>query len=257
MCTENSKIGSYRFVAEPFLVDFTGHLTMGMLGNHLLNCAGFHATARGFGIPMLNRMGCTWVLSRLAMEMDQMPAQYEAFTVQTWIESCYRLFTNRNFAVLDKNGRPTGYARTIWAVIDLHTRKPIDMPAAAADRIGEYICGEPCPIDKPSRMKAAALEPAGSLNVRYSDIDINGHVNSIRYIEHILDLFPLEMYRRRRVRRFEATYVAESRYGDSLAFYKQQTGEDTFEVELRKNGAEPVCRAKLVFADAPAPLPDE
>ena len=43
-----NKIGNYRFVAEPFHVDFTGRLTLGVLGNHLLNCAGFHATERGF-----------------------------------------------------------------------------------------------------------------------------------------------------------------------------------------------------------------
>ena len=39
MMSENNKIGTYKFVAEPFHVDFTGRLTMGVLGNHLLNCA--------------------------------------------------------------------------------------------------------------------------------------------------------------------------------------------------------------------------
>ena len=43
MSENSSKIGKYQFVAEPFHVDFTGRLTMGVLGNHLLNCAGFHA----------------------------------------------------------------------------------------------------------------------------------------------------------------------------------------------------------------------
>ena len=33
--SENNKIGTYRFVAEPFHVDFNGRLTMGVLGNHL------------------------------------------------------------------------------------------------------------------------------------------------------------------------------------------------------------------------------
>ena len=42
--TEDSKIGTYDFVAEPFHVDFTGKLTMGVLGNHLLNCAGFRVS---------------------------------------------------------------------------------------------------------------------------------------------------------------------------------------------------------------------
>ena len=36
---DDHKIGTYNFVAEPFHVDFTGKLTMGVLGNHLLNCA--------------------------------------------------------------------------------------------------------------------------------------------------------------------------------------------------------------------------
>ena len=49
MMSEN-KVGTYRFVAEPFHCDFSGKLTMSVLGNHLLNCAGFHAADRGFGI---------------------------------------------------------------------------------------------------------------------------------------------------------------------------------------------------------------
>ena len=32
---EENKVGAYNFVAEPFHVDFTGKLTMGVLGNHL------------------------------------------------------------------------------------------------------------------------------------------------------------------------------------------------------------------------------
>ena len=72
MMSENNKIGTYKFVAEPFHVDFTGRLTMGVLGNHLLNCAGFHASDRGFGIATLNEDNYTWVLSRLAVELDEM-----------------------------------------------------------------------------------------------------------------------------------------------------------------------------------------
>ena len=64
-----SKIGQYEFLAEPFHVDFNGRLTMSVLGNHLLNCAGFHASDRGFGIAELNEHHCTWVLSRLAVDI--------------------------------------------------------------------------------------------------------------------------------------------------------------------------------------------
>lgn len=72
MMSEN-KVGTYRFVAEPFHCDFSGKLTMSVLGNHLLNCAGFHAADRGFGIATLNENHYTWVLSRLAVELENMP----------------------------------------------------------------------------------------------------------------------------------------------------------------------------------------
>ena len=245
----NSKIGNYQFVAEPFHVDFTGHLTMGVLGNHLLNCAGFHATERGFGIGTLNEENYTWVLSRLAVELDEMPCQYEAFFIQTWVENVYRLFTDRNFAILDKEGRKIGYARSVWAMISLNTRKPADLLTLHQGGITEYVCDEPCPIEKPSRIKVVSQEAADVLTAKYSDIDINGHVNSIRYIEHILDLFPFDIYRTKRIRRFEMAYVAESYYGDTLSFYLDEGEDDTYQVEVRKNAGEVVCKAKVVFDD--------
>lgn len=242
------KIGTYRLVAEPFHVDFSGRLTLGVLGNHLLNCAGFHATERGFGIATLNEENYTWVLSRLAIEMDEMPRQYEEFTVQTWIENVYRLFTDRNFAVTDKDGRRIGYARSVWAMINLSTRKPADLLSLNGGGILDYVCDEPCPIEKPSRVKVTAGEPVATLAARYSDIDVNGHVNSVRYIEHILDLFPLDLYRERRLRRFEMAYVSECYYGDELSFYLDEAGGGEYRAEVRKGaGGEVACRSRIVF----------
>ncbi|MEG1402921.1 acyl-ACP thioesterase domain-containing protein [Bacteroides sp.] len=245
--SDNNKLGTYRFVAEPFHVDFTGHLTMGVLGNHLLNCAGFHATDRGFGIATLNEENYTWVLSRLAIELDEMPYQYEDFSIQTWVENVYRLFTDRNFAILDKDGKKIGYARSVWAMINLNTRKPADLLALHGGGIVDYIADEPCPIDKPSRIKVTTQEVAATLTAKYSDIDINGHVNSIRYIEHILDLFPIELYQSKQIRRFEMAYVAESYYGDVLSFFQEEVDTDEYHVEIKKNDTEVVCRAKVKF----------
>ncbi len=245
--SENNKIGSYKFIAEPFHVDFNGRLTMGVLGNHLLNCAGFHASDRGFGIATLNEDNYTWVLSRLAIELDEMPYQYEEFGVQTWVENVYRLFTDRNFAIINKDGKKIGYARSVWAMINLNTRKPADLLTLHGGSIVDYVCDEPCPIEKPSRIKVTTTESSATLTAKYSDIDINGHVNSIRYIEHILDLFPIELYKTKHIRRFEMAYVAESYYGDELSFFQEEVNENEYHVEVKKNGNEVVCRSKVLF----------
>ena len=245
--SDANKIGSYKFIAEPFHVDFKGRLTMGVLGNHLLNCAGFHASERGFGIATLNEDNYTWVLSRLAIDLEEMPYQYEEFTVQTWVENVYRLFTDRNFAILNKDGKKIGYARSVWAMINLNPRNPADLLTLHGGSIVDYVCDEPCPIEKPSRIKVTTDKPSAKLTAKYSDIDINGHVNSIRYIEHILDLFPIQLYMRKQIQRFEMAYVAESYYGDELSFFEEEVNEDEYHVEIKKNDCEVVCRAKVKF----------
>ena len=245
---KENKVGTYSFVAEPFHVDFTGRLFMGVLGNHLLNCAGFHATERGFGMAELNESNYTWVLSRLAIELEDMPAQYEEFSVDTWVENVYRLFTDRNFAIYGKDGKVYGYARSVWAMINMDTRKPADLLSLHGGDIVDYIETEKaCPIEKPGRIKVSSCMPVRSMDVYYSDIDINGHVNSIRYIEHIMDLFPIEMYKEKRIRRFEMAYVAESYFGDELSFFCDEVNANEFHVEVKKNGNEVVCRSKVIF----------
>ena len=245
--SELGKIGTYQFVAEPFHVDYTGHLTIGVLGNHLLNVAGFHSHDRGFGIDRLNKEHYTWVLSRLALEMYDLPMQYESFTIETWVENVYRLFTDRNFAVLNKEGKAIAYARSVWAMIDTETRKPVDLMAIHDGDIAGYICDKDCPIDKPSRIKVNSKEPVAILPVKYSDMDINGHVNSIRYIEHILDLFPVDAFKEKRVRRFEMAYVAETMATDTMAYYMDKVDDDNFDIEVQKNQTDVVCRSKVIF----------
>ena len=99
------KVGRYEFLAEPFHCDFSGRLFMGHMGNHMLNAADFHSSARGFGMKYLMTIKRSWVLSRLAIEMTEMPQQYTKFNVETWVESAMRYFTSRNFAVVGEDGK--------------------------------------------------------------------------------------------------------------------------------------------------------
>ena len=240
-----SKIGTYKFVTEPYHVDFTGKLTMGILGNHLLNCAGLHASARGFNDASVDDSPYTWVLSRLAIELEEMPRRYEDFSIQTWIENVYRLFTDRNFAILNPEGKEVGYVRSVWAMINMDTRKPADLLTLHGGNLTDNICDKECPIAKPGRIKVTQQAPVAEYLTKYSDIDINGHVNSIKYIEHVLNLFPMDTFKEKSIRRFEIAYVAESYYGDTLCFYLEEKGTDEYDIEVRKNNQEVVVRSKV------------
>ena len=241
------KIETYSFAVEPFHSDFTGHLFMGILGNHLLNAAEKHSHNRGWGIDQLNEQHSTWVLSRLSIELTEMPVQYEHVEVETWVESVMKLFTERNFLIRNADdGRIYGYARSIWAMIDVETRQPSNLLEINNGDILNYILTaeeKPCPIEKFGRTIRFSEEPYCALETHYSDVDINGHINSIKYIEHILDVLYKQKLpsitgegavQRPRVQRFDIAYKTDAYLGDPLTFFMEDVnGVD--HVEIRKH----------------------
>jgi acyl-ACP thioesterase len=261
------KIGRYEFMAEPFHCDFSGRLFMGHLGNHMLNAADFHSSARGFGMKYLMGIHRSWVLSRLAIEMTEMPTQYTRFSVETWVESAMRYFTSRNFAVVGPSDDPShegekvyGYGRSIWAMIDTESRQPTDIFSIDNGAINNWIVKDKaCPIEKGGRVKMSdAAELVRTIDTFYNDVDINGHINSVKYIEHLLDLWPIDWYARHAIRRFEIAYVAETHQGDRLSFYREQVGDtaddglSVFCIRIVKepaDGSTPVevCRSQVTF----------
>ena len=251
---ETTKIGKYRFLAEPFHCDFDSRLFMGHLGHHMLNAADFHSTDRGFGMNYLMPRHKTWVLSRLAIEMCEMPAAYDQFDVETWVESAMRYFTARNFAITSPDGRTYGYGRSVWAMIDTQTRQPADILAIHDGKINDYIeVDYPGPSDRPSRVKvSAAAQRVEAVRTHYNDVDINGHINSVKYIEHALDLFPISQYRDYFLKRFEMAYVAEAHGGDVLVFYLEQTADGEYSIKITKQVDDDkeeteVARGRAVF----------
>lgn len=229
------KVGCYEFLAEPFHCDFASRLFMGHLGNHLLNAADFHSNDRGYGMNYLMPRHKTWVLSRLAIEMQEMPKSYDKFTVETWVESAMKYFTSRNFKICasasdvsEETEKVYGYGKSVWAMIDTETRQPVDIFSIHDGLIKEYIETEkPCPIAASSRVKMGKdAELLRTIHTYYNDVDVNGHINSVKYIEHVLDLFDLDYYKTHFLQRFEIAYVAESHQGDLLNFYLEKVGNE-------------------------------
>ena len=66
----DNQVGTYKLVASPFHLDVRGKLSIGVLGKHLLNCADAYAAERGFDVVEQEGERYTWVLSRLAVELD-------------------------------------------------------------------------------------------------------------------------------------------------------------------------------------------
>lgn len=252
---QTKKTETLHFTADAFNTDFKRELSYEVLGRNLLNSAENHASLRGFGFNDLLKAHHSWVLSRLTIEMTKMPPIYTDYNVTTWIESIYRLFTNRNFAITDNDGNVFGYARTIWAMIDNTTRQPLELMKIYGKQFDPFLAPElTCDMQGHCRLRPLPdSDPLETITTRYSDLDCNGHFNSVKYISHILDLFSCDFHLTHRIHRMELAYIAEAYYGDSLSLFLAELEPNKYQAEIKKNHysdnkGETIARAQIEFS---------
>lgn len=233
---------SYPFEVAPQQVDFTRRMTLPALGAEVLNVAAVDATRKGFGIDRLMRDNCSWVLSRLALEIDERPHQHTAYRIDTWVNEYSRLMSTRNFTLHDASGREFGRAVSQWCIIDLSARRAVDL-SELARKNADTLFDCPSPTDKPRKVLHVAPQKTSEHRVLYSDIDFNGHMNTMCYIDLMFDMLPLEMLETPRPMRLDIHFLQECRYGELLATGYEQRGESSlFEIS---NGDVTAVRASV------------
>lgn len=213
--------------------DARGEMPPTLIVERLIEIATRHANILDIGYARLAPMDRAWVLVGVCYSMERAIQINETYHITTWIESTNRFFSERCFRLEDANGSIIGYARSTWAVIDIEQRRTVNLNFLHADRL--HVDGEACPVAR-IRAMAAVDNPDREehLTFRYMDLDFNGHVNSTRYIEHILNAWPLEHYTTHRVSAFAIGYRRECLCGQSADLRIADTGE-TSAVDIVRN----------------------
>ena len=240
LMTEQEKIASFPLVVEPMTDDVSRRLSWHTLGHLLLDCAGKHSTARGFGYKDIGRRHQVWVVSRIVMEFTDRPSTGESYVIDTFITRIYRQFTDRMFTLHDGHGTPYGHAFTTWAVIDYDTRQPVSLCSPEFAPMAALVTDRTVPIAPPARIRVGSSEPVATHRVAFSDLDRNGHMNSIRYIDILLDTALTDTAAN--IRRIDIAYAREARFGDELLIYREG---DQYEIRLADGTV--AVRAALTF----------
>ncbi len=233
----------FRYKVDPRRVDFTERASISSMCDIILEAAGEDAYKRGFGIDVLAERNLGWVLSRMCVELDYMPAEYSEFTIHTWISDYNRLASTRNFTLTDDEGRMFGRAMSQWCMLDFSTRMPADVNLLARMHEGVMV-DAPSPCERPRRIAAVGSEPTAKHRVVYSDIDFNRHMNTMRYIDMVCDLLPIDELERLNAVRVDMNFMRESRYGDVLSLCVDRR-DDACAFEYRSGEGEALCRISL------------
>ena len=241
----NRKIDRFAFMAETFLVDKNGRTRPNTLCNYMLSCALRHAETRGFGAT--DSLG--WVLARLALHIERLPMWRERFYVETWVRNLYHGFTDRCIRVVDEEGNEIASMLTTLTMIDLKNRTAVDLNGDIGVRLNECIePNEPLAIKRIPTINRTSIEEVTFKHTpKYSDVDINGHMNSIRYLDHILDYIPKEYVNAHTLTDFVVAYMKEGDADEELSFGIKELQENHFLVQVTKENGLVAMRAELKF----------
>lgn len=169
----------------------------------------------GASIDRLAALNMMWFLLKWNIDILRFPELNEKVIVRTWGFSMVKFHAYRQFEILDGKGDRIVAADSVWLLIDLARRKPIritdDMfDFYRIDRNNENI------LDVEKLKVPDRTEFEKNFSVRLADIDMNRHVNNVKYAEWALETVPMDIIERYRMKNIVVSYEKETDYGNDV-----------------------------------------
>ena len=188
-----------------YLVDFQRRLSLPGLLALFQEMAWNHAEHAGHGYSVSSQHSQAWVLARQRIEVERWPAWNEVVELRTWLRPPRGLLVFRDFEIV-------GCARGVgtWMSIDMVSRHPRTPQLGEANFLREGTFGF-----QPVRIEPFTVaEGQARFQVQPSDLDLNGHVNNLRYAQWVLDSLPMSVHRSHRLANYEVNFLTEVCEGD-------------------------------------------
>ena len=184
---------------------------------YLQEAATLAAEDGGFGREKTLEYHAFWMLARIWYALDRPLRWSEKVEVRTWHRGGRGAAMYRDFD-LRVDGVRVGEAVSTWVLADMDTRKLFRLSGVAQfeGTDGGELCKDKL-LHKPKLPEGLALAETERRLMRYSDCDINGHVNNARYADFDCDALHLEnLGREAFVSQLQLGYLAECRPGEIL-----------------------------------------
>lgn len=177
--------------------------------NEMCEISERHSASMGAGRSELIKRGYFWVLLRARIEMRRYPVLNDVIGVRTWASHQGGRIFSRHYGFSDESGKDIGYASTIWLVMNMETRQLARAPRDMS--FLEYNAQEPAPMQplKPIRIDLP-MEMTEVRCPRFSDLDMNRHMNNTRYAEWICDTLGRERLDENMLAALQINFLKES-----------------------------------------------
>lgn len=191
-----------------------GKLSAGALLNMLIQAATNSADSLNFGYQELKTKNLFWVLSRISIELTHLPNWNESITIETWPKDQKGLLYIRDFFIKNQNNTVIGKASSAWLAIHSQTKRPKVIPDLVRpfEELKNYHALEELPL-KIEEFNGKIVSERMAV---FSDIDINSHLTSARYIDWLTDSIEFDYHAGHSLTKLSINYIQETVPGQSI-----------------------------------------
>ena len=189
------------------------------------------------GPEILSKYNCLWMVTRNWVELDAPLRWNELIHVKTWHRGASGASSYRDFDLF-RDGKPIGQGTSVWVMVDAQEHKLFRMK-----NLTEFQGTDGGGLRKSIKLRRPAMPEAFDSrtrrDLRYSDTDINGHVNNTHYADFACDSLHLERLGQGKfVRSFQIGYLSECRAGETLWVDTAVQGDTLFAQGQGEDGVE-------------------
>lgn len=232
------------FVVHSYETNRFGNASLSSIFNLLIEVAWEHAQKLDWGFDALKSNNYFWVLSRIYIKIEKYPRWQEKLTIDTWATGTDSIYAFREYAIKNEEGEVIIRASSAWLILDLESKrivKPGTLTTSFQKLAQSETCRYPAKIKMPAQDKDLDFVP-----VVFTDLDINQHFNSVKYVERALNNFGICFLNKHEVSEIEINYLKEGLPEDSLAISSIAISENENLVSLvRETDKANLCTMKI------------
>ena len=195
--------------------------------------AGEHSALLGADRSALEERKLFWAVIRHRVQITRLPQSGESIRVCTWPMPTTRTAYPRATVAYDADGNELFRGISLWILMDMTTRAMV-LPGKSGVEVAGSLQGNELTL--PGSLLPQKLPNREDRTVRFTDLDLNGHMNNCRYLEWVDDLLPAEFHRTHSPKQLLVCYLSEAREAEKMEVCWEVSEQSVLRVDAQRSG---------------------
>ncbi|URL61695.1 acyl-ACP thioesterase [uncultured bacterium] len=213
--------------------DMTSRLSLGMLLNLAVLVSEDQIDHLHVGTQLLQGDHIGWVVIQYSIHVNRLPKNNEVVTLSTQSKYYNQFLAEREFLIKDASGKVCAKIDSNWILLNLRTRKLILIKPDLIKPYGAQLVPVLPHLRRPYPIKNQHDTVSRIYRVRYSDIDINHHVNNAKYLNWMCDVLKPDFLVQHVPQDINIKFSHEVKYGTNVTSRVKMIKQDSNTVFTR------------------------